>query len=395
MRAKVVHVITQLEFGGAQQNTLHTVANLDPERFEVVLASGPGGVLDDQARVLEQREHPVRVRFFEDLVREISPFRDLITFFQLYAFFAAERPAIVHTHSSKAGILGRFAARLAGVPLIVHTFHGFAFHERMHPWLKAFYAFTERLAGRCSTRLVFVSKANRAYAAAHGLCDPARFELIRSGIKLSNYPAGISDRKIKRASIGVRRDPPLVISVANLKPQKNALDFLRVAEAVAKEVRQVSFLYIGDGPMRSRFEAVVLARKLSRVVTLLGWSKDVAEILAASDLFILTSLWEGLPRSLVEALKTGLPCVAYDVDGVGDVLEDGVNGYTVEPGDWKTAADRIKKLVEDEPLRRRMGRKAGESIGAEFDIDEMVRRQETLYDELLAGWAGPNVRAAA
>ncbi|MFH2204419.1 MAG: glycosyltransferase family 4 protein [Elusimicrobiota bacterium] len=382
MRIKVVHVITRLDYGGAQQNTLHTVSALDPNRFAAYLVCGRGGRLDQRTAALARREMPVPIRFIDDLVREVSPLRDLIALLKIYRLLREIRPAIVHTHSSKAGVVGRLAARLAGVPVILHTFHGFGFHERMPALLRAFFIMAERAVAACSTRLIFVSRANMDYARECGIGDADKYRLIRSGVRLADLPAPLSDAEEKRQSIGAQRGTPLVVSVGNMKPQKNCGDFLKVAQEVCRGASGACFVFVGDGPLRREFAAEIESRGLRGRVVLLGWRDDVKEILAAADVFLLTSLWEGLPRALVEAMKSGLPCVAYAVDGVRDVLRDGENGYAVAPEDWKRAADRVSELLGSRDLRVRLGKAAADSIGSEFDIDEMVRRQQDLYQEL-------------
>lgn len=379
MRRKVLHIVTRLDLGGAQQNTLYTVANLDPARYEAVLACGPGGSLDDEARALARKG--LRIHFVEDLVREINPFRDLAALFQLVQLMRDEAPDAVHTHSSKAGILGRLAARLAGVPAVIHTFHGFGFNDRMRPLTRALSVGIERLAATWADSLIFVSKSNMETARAEDLGDPARWSLIRSGVKLSAFPAPV-DRDAKRRELGVRLHKPLILGIGNLKPQKNAEDFLRVAEAALKDVPEACFLFVGDGPLRPQLEARIALRGLSGKVKLVGWRRDTAELLAAADIFLLTSLWEGLPRALVEAMKTGLPCACYAVDGVGDLLEDGVNGRTARAGDWETLSKAVVGLMKDPALRARLGAAAAASILPEFDIDVMVRQQESLLESL-------------
>lgn len=379
-RARVIHVITRLDFGGAQQNTLHTVSHLDPELFDVLLVTGRGGQLDDTAA---ERCAPARLRWLDSLVREISPAQDVLAFLQLASLFLQERPDVVHTHSSKAGILGRLAARLAGVPVIIHTYHGFGFNDfqpRLAKWL---YVLLERLCCRSSDSLIFVSRANVEYARAHGLGRPERYKLIRSGVDLSAFPARLSDRAAKKAQLGFGRHKPLVVSIGNLKPQKNPADFLAVAQKVSAELPDAEFLFIGDGPLRTKLEYQVIASGLHNRFALPGWRTDAAEWLAAADVFVLTSLWEGLPRALVEAMKSGLPCVCYAADGVVDVLQDGVNGYLVSPGAVSAAAGRVVSLLKDPALRQSLGQAAAASIGPEFDISGMVAAQERLYDELL------------
>lgn len=373
MAAKVVHVVTRLDLGGAQQNTLYTVSRLDKSAFEPILIAGEGGVLDNEATTC-------RTIFLSSLVHPVSPLRDFLAYLELTSFFLREKPAVVHTHSSKAGILGRFAAFTASVPVIVHTYHGFGFHERQNPLVKAVYVFLERLACRVSTELVYVSRSNQEYATKHGLPQGV---LIRSGVKLSDLPAKVDKAKLKM-SAGIGMHKPLVLSIGNLKPQKNAADFVALAAKVAQAVPEARFCFIGDGPQRKALEAKVFALGLEGRVLLPGWRRDAKEWLAAADVFVMTSLWEGLPRALVEAMKSGLPCLCYATDGVTDLIEDGVNGMTVAPGDVDALAARLTRVLQDDGLRRDLGRAAGAAIGPEFDIDGMVRSQEALYRRLLA-----------
>jgi len=382
-RAKVVHVVTRLDLGGAQQNTLHTVAHLDPSRFEAVLLCGEGGLLDPEARALADNG-TIRLRVIPHLVRELHPLKDLVALLEIWSVLWQERPAVVHTHSSKAGILGRFAAFLAGVPVVVHTFHGFGFHERMPSLLRGVYEAVERAAAACSTRLIFVSEANRAQAARLGLGEPRAYRLIRSGVALAAFPAKIPSKEQKKASLGLRMHKPLVLGVGNFKPQKNPEDFLKAAEWILERAPETSFLYVGDGPLRAPLQARILGRGLAGKIVFPGWRRDVPELLAAADVFALSSLWEGLPRSLIEAMKSGLPCVAYAADGVRDVLKDGATGLAVEPGDWRALAESVLGLLQDAERAKALGRAAAAAIGPEFDIDEMVRAQERLYEELLS-----------
>ncbi len=377
MPAKVVHLVTRLDLGGAQQNTLHTVRNLDRARFEPVLVCGPGGMLDDEAK----NDPLVRTIFVESLQRDISPFCDLLALLELAKVLLAERPAILHTHSSKAGILGRLAAVVAGVPVVVHTYHGFGFHDRQAAFVKNLYVFLERLCAHFTDALVFVSRANIAYAAEHGIVEPQDATLIRSGVKLAGLPAPVDAAKLKM-SAGVGMHKLLVVSVGNLKPQKNAGDFVSAAATVLAEVPEARFVFLGDGPQRRALEARAFALGLEGKVLFLGWRRDTAQWLAAADVFVLTSLWEGLPRALVEAMKSGLPSVCYATDGVTDMIRNGENGFMVEPGDHAALAGRVTALLKDESLRKTLGAVAASSIGPEFDIDGMVRSQEALYERL-------------
>ena len=378
MRIKVAHVVTRLDLGGAQQNTLATVRALDPSRFDALLVCGEGGFFDAEVRA----DRNIRAIFLDSLVREISPLRDILATLELWKIFQSERPSVVHTHSSKAGILARLAAALAGVPVIVHTYHGFGFHDNQNPIAKFIYVSLERLCSRFTARLVYVSRANAVYAERQGLGPAKDATIIRSGVKLSDFPAKVDAAKLKMAA-GIGMHKPVVVSIGNLKPQKNAADFVAAAAKVSAKFPEARFVFIGDGPQRRALEAKAFSLGLEGILMFLGWRRDGAQWLAASDVFAMTSLWEGLPRALVEAMRTGLPAVCYATDGVVDVVRDGENGFLVPPGDVDAFADRLLRVLGDADLRRRLGAAAAVSIGPEFDLDAMARAQETLYESLL------------
>lgn len=380
-RIKVVHAITRLDFGGAQQNTLWTVGHLDSEKYETILVCGKGGVLDQEA-LQESQLGSFRLVFFKSLRREINPLMDALAFVSLFAFFLREKPDIVHTHSSKAGILARLAAWAAGVKTRVHTYHGFGFNDRQNFRVKNFYLLLERLCAPLSSALIFVSRANWEEALKKGLGPSSRFHLIRSGIDLSRFPALVEDRALKKEELGFAKDSPLIVSIGNLKPQKNPVDFVNLAAQVVSSVPPAEFLFIGEGPLRAEAEGRAAALGLSRKIRFCGWRKDAGEWLAVSDVFVLTSLWEGLPRSLIEAMKSGLSCAAYAVDGIKDVIKDGENGFLVSAKDVQALSERVIRLLEDPDLRSRMGLAAARSVTDEFDIHRMVRSQENLYDEV-------------
>ncbi len=380
MTIKVAHVITRLDLGGAQQNTLHTVRTLDRARFSPLLVCGEGGYFDEEVR----RDSSLRTVFLPALAREVSPGRDLLALFQLANLFLAEKPDIVHTHSSKAGILGRLAAALAGVPVVVHTYHGFGFHDYQNALVKSVYVALERLCAPLTTKLIFVSRANANYAERHGLGRVADAALIRSGVRLADFPATV-DKDAFKMSMGIGRHKMLVVSIGNLKPQKNAADFVEAAARTSKVTPEARFVFIGDGPQRRRLEAKAFALGLNDRLFFMGWRHDAARWLAAADVFALTSLLEGLPRALVEAMRSGLPSVCYATDGVVDLLADGVNGLLAAPGDVDAFSKKMTDLLLDAQLRARLGAAARAAIGPEFDSDEMVRAQERLYLELLEG----------
>ncbi|MBM4124761.1 MAG: glycosyltransferase family 4 protein [Nitrospira sp.] len=381
-RVTVAHIITKLELGGAQQNTLDTVSHLDPARFRPILIAGEPGLLDQEARALAGVEfHQVPT-----LVRRICPWHDIRSLFALAALLRRLKPAIVHTHSSKAGIIGRWAARLAGVPIIIHSIHGFGITPAQ-PWpLRRLLIALERWTGRFTTRVIAVSEANRKLGIEWQCFAADRCTVIRSGVDLEAIKQIQVDVGAKKRELGLDPGLPVVGMIAPMKPQKAPLDFVRMTELVHRAGSEAQFIFVGDGELRGSMEEEVRRCGLSQVFHFAGWRRDIAEVLHCLDVFVLTSLWEGLPRVYVEALACGVPVVGTDVDGASEVVQDGVNGYLVKPGAVQALAEKVLRLLAHPEEATRMGSR-GLVRPAEFDIGTMVRRQEEEYESLLAGLA--------
>jgi len=392
---KVIHIITKLELGGAQENTLYTLGHLDPARFSGMLVAGSEGLLVPEAL----RDGRYEVRFLPSLVRRVSPLSDLRALADLTRLLRREvkraatrgttMPVIVHTHSSKAGILGRTAAGLAGVSVVIHSIHGYGFHDRQFPPVRHLYVSLERFAARRTTHFVAVSRADIEQGRSLGLFGGEEVSLIRSGIDVEKYRGDGIDVAAKRRSLGIPPTGKVVGMVACLKPQKNPVDFARLAALVAPEVPEAHFVLAGDGALRPQVEEAVRTLGLTERFHLLGWRRDVEEIIPSLDVLVLTSLWEGLPRVFPQAMAAGRPVVAYRVDGAPEAVVDGVNGYLVDPGDFRRAASRVIGLLRDRAAAEAMGR-AGRMEVSEFDADLMVRKQEDLYERL---WAARRVGA--
>lgn len=383
---RVCHVITRLEMGGAQDNTLYTAAHLGPP-FAASLVCGPGGMRDDDAR-----RSGVAVTFVPSLVREIRPLRDLAAVAALVRIFRRDRPAIVHTHSSKAGIVGRIAARLAGVSIVVHSVHGFGFNDTQPAPLRALLVGLERLVAPLTTRFVLVSRANLDRGVRLGVVRGDRATLIRSGVRIGEFAAAASDPALRngaglRHELGIPPSTPLVGMIACLKPQKAPLTFIEVAARVAADRPRTHFVLAGDGELRPAVEARIRETGLEGRVHLLGWRRDVPRLLAAIDVMVLTSLWEGLPRVLPEAIAAGVPIVATGVDGTTDILRDGETGIVRPPGDCEGMARGVAAILRDPEIGRALAGRARAALD-EFDIDRMVRDQERLYHALLEGRTG-------
>jgi len=379
MPRTICHIITRLELGGAQQNTLFTVTHLDRNRFRPVVITGEPGPLDDEARKLPGVEfHQIPL-----LVRAIRPLSDLRALIALIRLLRRLKPDLVHTHSSKAGILGRAAAWLAGVPVIIHSIHGYGFTRYQSFPVRRLLIGLECVASKCSTRIFAVSEANRQLGLELGFFPADRCVVIRSGVDLEAIRTIRVDTTATKRALGLEPGRPVVGMVAPMKPQKAPLDFIRVAAKVAAKKPDTQFLFVGDGELRGAVEAEIEQLGLVKSVRLAGWRRDVPAIMRCLDVFVLTSLWEGLPRVYLEALASGVPVVGTRVDGAAEVVRDGINGYLLAPGDINGLADRVLALLGNPTLAADMG-KRGRALPQEFDIHDMVRRQEEEYETLLA-----------
>ncbi|RMG42667.1 MAG: glycosyltransferase family 1 protein [Acidobacteria bacterium] len=375
-RLRVCHVITKLELGGAQQNTLYTVRHLDRRRFDPSLIAGPGGVLDEEAR----RIVGVTFETSPPLRREIRPLDDARALIDLTRRLKRLAPHIVHTHSSKAGILGRAAAFFARVPVIVHTVHGWGFHDGLPRTRRALYVLAEQMAQLLTTRTVAVSEANVRTGVSRDIAPPEAFRVIRSGVELERFRRSTGSGRL-REELRVPEGAPLVGMVACLKPQKAPLDFVAVAARVAQAHPTARFVLAGDGELRPEVERAVAAAGLAGRFFLLGWRRDPEIVVGDLDVLVLTSRHEGLPRVIPEAMSAGKPVVATAVDGSPEAVLPGRTGFLRPPGDVEGIAADVSRLLRDPALARRFGRAARLHVRP-WDIDEMVRAQERLYLEL-------------
>ncbi len=376
----VCHVITKLELGGAQEVAMQVVSGLDRRHFRPVLIAGPGGLLTEEARALDG----VEVHIVPTLLREIHPLKDLLALWELVGTFRRLRPKIVHTHSSKAGILGRLAAWLAGVPCVLHTIHGYGVTPAQPSWLKKTLIALEWMVGLVTTHWIAVSQADRCQGIAWGLFTASKVSVVRPGIDSAPFVTRIdsAERDRLRALLGVGPEHLLVGTVSCLKPQKSPQDFVGVASIVCRRISEARFVLVGDGTLRPQIEALLQEHGLRERVTLLGWRRDVASLLKTFDLFLLTSHWEGLPCVLLEARAGRLPIVATRVGGAAEAIEEPVQGILCAAGDVQAMAEQVCRILEDEGYRSKL-RESAETFPEEFTIQETVKQYQSLYTHLL------------
>jgi len=382
MTHTICQVVTKLELGGAQQTTLYVVAHLDRSRFRPVLISGEPGLLDSEAKALEG------VEFYQvpNLMRPIRPWQDARALVALTKLLKKLKPTIVHTNSSKAGILGRWAAWLAGVPIIIHTVHGFGITPNQPAWFRWVLIGLERLTGLITTHWIAVSEADAVKGLGWGLFQRSRVSVIRPGIDTWTFqfpPLPVPDRDRLRAEWGVGPEHLVVGTVAPLKSQKAPLDFVAVAARVCARVPAARFVWVGDGELRPVVEAAIRRAGLDGRIRLAGWRRDIPRVMRGLDLFLLTSHWEGLPLVLLQARASCLPAVAARAGGAAETIVDGLHGWICEPGDIDGLAERLCQLLTDRTERERM-RRCGGSVPDEFDSRVALEKRVALYDTLLA-----------
>ena len=373
---RIAHVITNADsFGGAQRNTLLTLKGLVRDRYEAELVCGPGGRL-----IKEARAFGIPVHVVPDLIRQAHPVKDCRALFMLNKLFRSRDYDIVHTHSSKGGFLGRLAAWLAKVPVIVHTVHGVPCE--MNGDLKSrLYVGLERLVGAVTDSLICVGKELCREVAEWRIVPAEKLVTIYSGIDFSSYVAQRSMLAVKRA-LGVEEAWPIVGCIGRLSQQK-AQHYLVEAIALLKvKYPKIKLLLVGEGGLRPILEKRIQALGLSTHVLLLGQRDDIADLLHIFDVYAMSSRWEGVGRALTEAMHCSRPIVATAVNGVRELIVHEETGLCVPPHAPPALAAAIDRLAGDPELARRLGSNAQRKARDLMDGEHMIVAIEELYGRL-------------
>lgn len=382
-KISVAHVITRLCKGGAQENTFQTVRLANRERFEVDLISGPTrgreGSIEDAiggAGIAILRE--------PSLVRPIAPVRDWLALRGLTRLFHQNRYDIVHTHTSKAGFVGRLAAKRAGTPIVVHTPHGNIFDGYFHPWLTRAFVAMERHVAPSTDRIIELTEGGIDAYLEQGIGRREQYVSIFSGIDLSPYESAEAHKAETRASLGAGPGDLLVGGVGRLEPIKGFTYFIAAAERIAKDVPQARFILAGQGALEDELKAqAAQAATLGDRFRFLGARGDVPSLMAAMDLLVVPSLNEGMGRVVLEAGAAGTPVVAAAVGGIPEVVEDSKTGILVPAKSPEAIAQAVTALSEERARLEAMGRAAQDVVAPAYGLERMVMRIEALYEELI------------
>jgi glycosyltransferase involved in cell wall biosynthesis len=391
-KIRVLLVATRLTIGGDLNVILDIASYLNHHpHFEVHLAAGlvPAHEVD---LTYQANERGIPLVIIPSMVTYVNPWRIFRSITELYAHIRQGKYDIVHTNNAIAGAVGRLAAVLARVPVIIHHVHGWGLQDDMSKMMRSLYVGSERFCATFTNRLIAVSKPNIEKGLANKICQEDKFALIYYGIHLKKFQQQVDKRTIC-LELGLDPECKIVGMIARLDKQKNPLDFIRAAAMVAKDYPKVQFLIAGDGSLRPECERLIDELKLRDKFFLLGYRNDIDLIMPILTMTALSSLWEGLPIVFQESMSAGKPIVANDVDGARDVIINGETGYLVTPHQPQEMADRILTLLNNEELCYQMGVTAKQHA-EQYSSDHMIKQIESLYIELLRDYYGGNLSQA-
>jgi len=381
---RITHIITRLVVGGAQENTVASVLGLrrlpDVETHLISgITTGPEGSIESQFA-----ETPSALTLLPSLVRPVHPLLDVRAWLSLSSQLRRNSPDIVHTHSGKAGILGRLAARTAGIPIVLHTIHGPSFGPFQGPVANTLFRTAERLTGPLTTHFVVVAHAMARQYRAAGIGRPDQFTRIVSGFDLQPFLAARNDPAL-RGRLGIAPEDFVVGKVARLFENKGHEDLVAAAPDLVRDLPHLRFLIVGDGERRAALEAKIARRQLSRhfIFTGLVPPSDVARYVGIMDILVHLSRREGLARTLPQALAAGRPVVAYDSDGANEVCINGRTGYLVPTGNLHALRERLKLLAHDPSLRIQLGTQGRDLVRDLFPLQRMIDDLHALYQRLM------------
>jgi glycosyltransferase involved in cell wall biosynthesis len=380
---RVVRVIARLNIGGPAQHAILLTAGLDRMRFATTLITGAVGRGEGDFSGMA-RARGVDPVVIPELGRAIRPGRDLTAFIKLVRLFRALRPDIVHTHTAKAGTLGRLAARLARVPVKIHTFHGHVLDGYFSPPVTRAFLEIERRLAHTTDRLVTVSPRLKVQLLALGIGRPEQVDVVPLGLELDRFRRARPASPTLRPSLGLTDDTPLLGIVGRLVPIKDHSTLFQALARLHDEVRAAHLVVIGDGEERTRLEEFAGRLGLGSRIHFLGWRVDLETILGELDVVICASRNEGTPVALIEAMAAGIPVLSTDVGGVADLVTHGETGWLVPSGDPDGMASAICRLLSDRTLGARLAA-AGQAMALDrHDVTRLVPRVEALYADLLA-----------
>lgn len=380
---KILNIITLFSVGGATETVISIASGLKNKFLEVDIIAGPNVELEGDMYE-ESNKLGLNVITIPTLKREIHPLYDLITIVKLFRIIKKGKYTIVHTHSSKAGILGRWAAWMAGCKSIVHTVHGWGFNDSQNLILKTVIIFLERVTAIITTKIVCVTSLDIEKGIKKRIGHKNQYTIIRSGIDLKKYLNEPISKNIIRRNLNINDNEFVIGTVTRFSLQKSPLDtILSFSEVINKGYKHVRLIMVGDGPLLNDSKILTQNLSLTEKIIFTGIRTDIPEILKSFDVFVLSSLWEGLPRVIPQAMASGIPVIATNIDGNSEIIKNGISGILTEPKHPIQMSDAIIYLIENPNECAKFVENAKQHL-LEFDENKMVEETQILYQKLIS-----------
>jgi len=381
---RICHVITRLIVGGAQENTIFTVKGLKEKGYVVDLVSGPTegpeGSLEDQIK----KESGLRLIVIKEMVREIHPFLDVLTFLKLYRLFRKNRYDVVHTHSAKAGVVGRLAAKFAYKRTVtIHTVHGLSFHDFQSPLLNWFYITAEKIADIFTDRYICVGQVMMDKSLKAGIGRREKYSVVYSGFEVQPYLDADKQRNVTRRALGIKDNERVFGMVGRLYHLKGQEYLMEAFASVVREYPEARLLIVGDGVLRPALEKFARENNISERVVFTGLvpPSRIPSLISAMDFLVHTSLREGLPKAVAQGFAGGRPVLAFDVDGARELVIDDRTGYLIPPKDVEMLKDKMRFLLQNPAISCKMGEEGRRIVMSLFPVEKMVSAIDNIYKE--------------
>lgn len=390
LKTNILHIITRLDMGGSAQNTIATCIGLSGKEYRIVLACGlsaESNMTDDERRTVSKSLVDAKKRgswltTIPTLIRKIDPRYDIAALLSLVRLIGRLKPDIVHTHTSKAGVLGRLAAWIMRVPVIVHTPHGHVFYGHFSKQLSNIFLHVEKAFDKITDRTIALTDGERNDYLRQSVSRPEKLVKIHSGVNVKKFIDAGVDAVSKRKHLGIKPTETVVGTVGWLLPIKGPTYLLKAMQQVWLDYPDVKLIYVGKGELEISLKTMADTMGVQEKILFMGWRDDVHEIMQTFDIFVLPSLNEGMGRVIVEAMAAGKPVVASNTGGIPDLVVEGETGFLVNPGDIAGIAKAIERLLENRNLKEAMGQ-AGQQRCHMFSEELMIEKIDKLYKELL------------
>ena len=384
-RKKVLHIITLFSVGGATENTIFTVDGLIKRGYDVDIITGPN-ISSEGSMYSICKKLNLSVLTFNNLKRDIAPLSDILVIFQLYFFIKKNNYDIVHTHSSKAGIVGRIAAWLAKTPIIIHHNHAKPYHRFQNWFIQTLYKSIERFASLFCDKIVSVTYTIVDEMVKDKIAPREKFVVIRSGFNIENFKNFDSSNNYKiKDKFGLTANDIVIGKIARLSVIKGHIYLLQAFEKVCKQIPNLKLLFVGDGENKNELLKFIDKKRLNDKIIFTGLipTNEMPSVISLIDIVVHTALLEGLPRVFTQSMLMGKPVISFDLDGAHEIIENGKNGYLIEPMNIEILTEKIINLIQHRDKIIEFGNYAKNNIKDDFSISAMVEKNHKLYQELL------------